>query len=120
MTGLMRKSLDTPDETRKFENGMGYMELVRMPGVDIGRATFPPGWRWTEHVRPIAGTETCQAAHTGYVLSGQITVHMNDGTEETFSAGDCMICSPGHDAWTVGDEPCVVLDWQGLGDYAKR
>ncbi|HWD03545.1 MAG TPA: cupin domain-containing protein [Amycolatopsis sp.] len=120
MAGMIRKSLDSPDETRKFEQGMGYLELVSLADGGVGRATFQPGWRWSQHVKPIAGTDSCQAAHAGYVLSGHMTVRMDDGQEETFGPGDVMICPPGHDAWVEGDTTCVALDWQGFVDYAKR
>ena len=86
----------------------------------VGRATFLPGWRWSEHVKPIAKTDSCQAAHMGYFISGRMKVVMDDGEEMEFGPGDFAIMAPGHDAWTVGDEPCVVIDWQGFADYAKR
>jgi quercetin dioxygenase-like cupin family protein len=117
---LIRRSLDTPDETRRFEAGKGQLELVTTDAGPVGRARFEPGWRWSEHVKPIAGTESCQAAHVGYFISGRMRVVMDDGTEDEFGPGDLMICPPGHDAWTVGDEACVVVDWTGFGDYAKR
>ncbi|WP_033290640.1 cupin domain-containing protein [Amycolatopsis jejuensis] len=120
MAGMIRKQLDSPDEVRKFEQGMGYLELVTLDSGGVGRATFQPGWRWSEHVKPIAGTDSCQAAHAGYVLAGRMTVRMDDGQEETFGPGDVMICPPGHDAWVEGDTACVALDWQGFVDYAKR
>jgi quercetin dioxygenase-like cupin family protein len=119
MGNLVKKSLDAPEETRPFKDGMGRLELVNMEAGGVGRATFEPGWKWSEHVKPIAGTDSCQAAHTGYVISGQMTVRMDDGEEATYAAGDFMVCPPGHDAWIVGDEACVVVDWQGFADYAK-
>jgi quercetin dioxygenase-like cupin family protein len=79
-----------------------------------------PGWKWSEHVRPIAKTDSCQAAHTGYFVSGRMKVVMDDGQEMEYGPGDFAIMAPGHDAWIVGDEPCVVIDWQGYADYAKR
>ncbi|WP_457030065.1 cupin domain-containing protein [Kitasatospora sp. P5_F3] len=120
MSGMLRKSLETPEEVRPFEAGKGQLALVDLDGIALGRATFEPGWRWSEHVKPIAGTESCQSAHTGYCLSGRITVRMDDGEEQEFVPGDAMVIAPGHDAWVVGDEACVVLDWQGYTDYAKR
>jgi hypothetical protein len=107
---LEAKNLDEPEETRAFNNG--EMKLVTMSGMTVGRAVFQPGWRWSNDVKPIAGTDSCQAPHTGYVLSGRMHVVMDDGTE-----GEAI--SPGHDAWIVGDEPCVVLDWSGAANYAK-
>jgi hypothetical protein len=115
---LVRKSIDKPDEVRQFPNG--ELRLVDLAGKQVGRATFEPGWRWSKDVKPIAKTESCQGAHAGYVISGRMHVVMDDGTEDDFGPGDVMIAAPGHDAWTVGSEPCVVIDWQGFGDYAKR
>jgi quercetin dioxygenase-like cupin family protein len=120
MAGMMRKSLDAPEETRPFEGGMGKVELVNVEAGPVGRATFLPGWRWSEHVKPIAGTDSCQAPHMGYFVSGLMHVVMDDGQEMDFRPGDFGVIPPGHDAWIVGDEPCVVIDWQGFADYAKR
>jgi quercetin dioxygenase-like cupin family protein len=120
MAKLGRMSLDTPQETRPFEQGMGKLELVNLDAGPVGRATFEPGWRWSEHVKPIAGTESCQAAHLGYYISGRMKVVMDDGQEMEFGPGDFAVIPPGHDAWIVGDQPCVVIDWQGFADYAKR
>ena len=117
---MVRMSLDVPEETRPFEAGMGQLELVNLESGAVGRATFQPGWRWSKHVKPIAKTDSCQAAHTGYFISGRMKIVMDDGEEAEFGPGDLMICPPGHDAWIVGDEPCVVIDWQGFADYAKR
>jgi quercetin dioxygenase-like cupin family protein len=119
MAGLVRKSLNNPEETRPFQDGTGQLEVVNLDSGPVGRATFQPGWKWSSHVKPIAGTDSCEAPHRGYVVSGQLTVAMDDGEQETFGPGDYMECAPGHDAWTVGDEPCVVIDWQGYADYAK-
>ena len=120
MAGLVRKSLDTPEETRTFEKGSGQLELVNLEGGAVGRATFQPGWKWSEHVKPIAKTDSCQAAHMGYFISGRMVIEMDDGERMEFGPGDFMTAAPGHDAWIVGDEPCVVIDWQGFADYAKR
>jgi quercetin dioxygenase-like cupin family protein len=120
MAGLIRKSLDAPDETRPFEGGKGQVELVNTEFGAVGRATFQPGWRWSEHVKPIAGTDSCQAPHLGYCISGRMHVVMDDGEEMDFGPGDFSVIPPGHDAWIVGDEACVVVDWQGMADYAKR
>ncbi|MBT2381531.1 cupin [Streptomyces sp. CB00316] len=120
MSGLVRKSLDSPDETRPFEEHKGKLELVNSEAGAVGRATFEPGWQWSKHVKPIAGTDSCQAAHTGYLISGRMKIVMDDGESAEFGPGDFMICPPGHDAWIVGDETCVIIDWSGFGDYAKR
>ena len=120
MAGLIRKSLDSPEETRPFEGGTGQLQLVNMEAGGDGRATFLPGWRWSEHVKPIAKTDSCQASHMGYFISGRMKVVMDDGEEMEYGPGDFGIMPPGHDAWILGDEPCVVIDWQGFADYAKR
>lgn len=120
MPGLVRKSLDSPEETRPFEDDSGQLELVNTEEGVVGRATFRPGWKWSEHVKPIAGTDSCQAAHLGYFVSGRMRVVMDDGEEADYGPGDFASMAPGHDAWVVGDEPCVFIDWQGFADYAKR
>ncbi|MGH3949871.1 MAG: cupin domain-containing protein [Pseudonocardiaceae bacterium] len=114
---LAAKNLDTPDEVRRF--GHGEMAVVTVAGVTVGRAVFEPGWRWSADVRPVAGTASCQVAHTGYVMSGRICVRMDDGTEAVAGPGDAFVIAPGHDGWVVGDEPCVMLDWSGGVDYAR-
>lgn len=116
-TRMIRRSLDSPDEVRTF--GHGHLDVINADGPTVGRAVFEPGWRWSNDVKPIAGTASCQAAHAGYVLSGRMHVVMDDGSEEDYGPGDVMIVPPGHDAWTVGDEACVAIDWQGFTDYAK-
>src|ERR1700692_4719147 len=113
MSGLVRMSLDKPEETRPFEGGSGELELVNLDGGAVGRATFLPGWRGSEHVKPIAKTDSCQAAHMGCFVSGRMNVGMDERKEMESGPGDFEIMAPGHDAWIVGDEPCVVIDWQG-------
>ena len=120
MAEMIRKSLDSPEEVRPFKENSGQVELINLPEGVVGRATFQPGWKWSKHVKPIAGTDSCQAAHVGYFISGRMKVVMDDGEEAEFGPGDVMVCPPGHDAWIVGDEACVVVDWQGFTDYAKR
>ncbi len=120
MTELTKQSASAPNESRPFAQGKGQLDLVSLDGMVVGRGTFEPGWRWSEHVKPIAGTDSCQAAHMGYCVSGRMVVRMNDGAEMEFGPGDFMVAPPGHDAWTVGDEACVLVDWQGVADYAKR
>jgi quercetin dioxygenase-like cupin family protein len=120
MANLIRKNISSPEETRLFESGTGRLELVNLGAADVGLATFEPGWQWSKHVKPIAGTDSCQAAHTGYFLSGRMKVVMDDGEESEFGPGDFAVIPAGHDAWTVGDQPCLVIDWQGYADYAKR
>ena len=111
------KSLRAPDEVRPF-SAHGHVDLVMLDSGPVGLGTFEPGWRWSDDVKPIAGTDSCQTRHTGYCLSGQMTVRFEDGEELTVGPGDVMLIEPGHDAWTVGDEPCVLLD-TGVAGYAK-
>lgn len=112
------KSLNSPEEVRTFDKGK--VELVKIAGATIGRATFEPGWKWSTCVKPLANTNSCQMAHYGYQLSGKLTTRMDDGTELTSKAGDVLNIPPGHDAWVVGNEPVVVVDFQGMVDYAKQ
>ena len=111
------KSFDKPDEVREFPKGR--LELIKVGGVTIGRAVFQPGWRWSTSVKPIAGTKSCEAPHFQYQVSGVIRVRMDDGSEFDSHAGDVSLLPSGHDAWVVGDEPVVVVDFQGMVDYAK-
>lgn len=111
MENLERKTFDAPDEVRQMKDkGLG--------GV-VGKATFEPGWRWSEHVKPIAGTESCEITHLGYVISGRQGVRMDDGTELEFGPGDVVAIPPGHDGWVIGDEACVLLDFAGMAHYAE-
>jgi len=119
MASFERKRFDAPDETRPFQD-KGKVEILNIGGGVVGRAIFEPGWKWSEHVRPIAGTDTCQAAHVGYVVSGRQIVLMDDGTEFEIGPGDVISIPAGHDGWTIGDETCVVLDFAGMADYAKE
>jgi hypothetical protein len=113
------KNFDSPDETRPFE-GKGRAEVLNIAGHTVGRATFEPGWRWSDNVKPIAGTDSCQVSHLGYVLAGRMRVFMDDGTEGEVGPGDVCAIPPGHDAEVVGDENCVMLDFGEFGEYAKR
>ncbi len=120
MTGVEHKNFDKADERRLFEAGMGHLDLINTDAGQVGLATFEPGWRWSLHIKPIAGTDSCQAEHTGYCLSGRMHVVMDDGEEFDFAEGDYAHIPPGHDAWTTSSGPCVVVDWQGYADYAKH
>lgn len=115
---MQKKSLNAPDEIRTFPKGK--LELVTVAGVTFGRATFEPGWKWSECVKPIAGTDSCQAPHTAYQVSGRLRVRMDDGTEKEFGPGDVCSIPPGHDAWVVGSEPAVTIDITGMEHYAER
>ncbi|MER5731560.1 cupin domain-containing protein [Streptomyces sp. NPDC002138] len=119
MTGLVRRSFDSADETRPFEDGKGRLDLLETEGGPVGRAVFEPGWRWSEHIKPLAGTESCEAAHTGYIVSGRMNIAMDSGESAEVGPGDFIQIAPGHDAWVVGEEPCVALDWTGYGTYAQ-
>ena len=114
---MQKKSLNSPDETRSFEKGK--IELANFADITIGRATLEPGWSWEKCVKPLVKTNSCQAPHTQYMVSGRMKVVMDDGTEDEFGAGDALIIPSGHNAWVVGNEPVVALDFTGLKDYAK-
>ncbi len=111
------KSFGAPDETREFPHGRA--ELLTVGGAEVGRMTFEPGWRWSEDVKPLAGTDSCEAPHFQYHVSGQLAIRMTDGSEFVAKAGDITSLPSGHDAWVVGDEPVVVVDWYGASNYAK-
>lgn len=115
---LFSHNFSDPNEVRTFPKG--HVELVAFQGVTVGRATFDPGWHWSESLKSIAGTTSCEAPHCGFVLSGHMHVEMNDGSAADFGPNDVMIVPPGHDAWTVGDEPCVVIDFSGMEHYAQK
>ena len=112
-----RKTFEDPDEVRTFERGT--FEVVTLGGMTIGRARYEPGWRWTTHVAPTAGTPLCQVEHVGLVISGHAKVEMEDGTLLDLRAGDLFSIAPGHDSWVVGDEPYVSLHFLGADAYAR-
>jgi hypothetical protein len=105
-----------PDEVRTFDNGRA--DILNTDSGVIGRFVFQPGWRWSTDVKPIAGTELCEAPHFQYHLSGTLRIHMADGTEFDATPGQVTYLPSGHDAWVVGDEPVVVVDWYGATEYA--
>ncbi len=113
------KKFTVPDEVRPFE-GKGQAEVVQLAGHAVAKGTFEPGWKWSENVKPIAGTDSCQTAHFAYVLSGSMRVFMDDGSEVEVNAGDVVAIPPGHDADVPGPEACVMIDFGEIGDYAKR
>lgn len=112
------KNFGAPDEVREFPKGR--LELIRVGGATIGRGIFEPGWRWATSVQPIAKTHSCEAPHFQFHVSGILHVVMDDGSEFDLKPGDVSLLPSGHDAWTVGDEPAVVIDFQGMIDYAKH
>lgn len=117
MSAAERKTFERPDETREF--GFGRVDLVDVAGAQIGRLTLDPGWRWSEHVKPLAGTEWCEAPNFQFHVAGTLRILMSDGTELDAGPGDVTALPSGHDAWVVGDEPVVVVDWWGATDYAR-
>ena len=112
------KNFESPDETRPFE-GKGKADVLQIGGQTVGRGVFEPGWRWSENVKPIAGTESCQVSHLGYCMSGRMKLYMDDGSEFEVGPGDVAAIPPGHDAEVIGDEACVFVDFGEFGDYAK-
>jgi hypothetical protein len=112
------KSFGEPDEVRVFPKGR--LELIKIGGATVGRATFEPGWRWASSVQPLTKTKSCEAPHFQYHISGVLKIRMDDGTEFECRPGDVSFLPSGHDAWVVGDEPVVVVDFQGMVDYAKH
>lgn len=108
-TALEATNLDSPDERRTLDHGV--IDIANLPGATISRATFEPGWKWSTDVAPVVGTHSCQVAHTGYLVSGRFHVRMDDGREYEFGPGDAHVVAPGHDAWVVGEEPVVAIDF---------
>jgi uncharacterized cupin superfamily protein len=111
------KNFSKPDEVREFPKGK--VEVIKIGNATIGKATFQPGWKWSESVQPIAKTKSCEAPHFQYHISGTLIVKMDDGTELECKPGDVSLLPMGHDAWVKGNEPAVVVDFQGMLDYAK-
>ena len=109
MAGARMKSFATPDETRTPDKTL--MELVDLGSVKAARLTVQPGWSWSSCIKPVVGTDSCQANHVGAVVSGRFHIKHNDGTESDLGPGDAYVCEPGHDGWVVGDEPCVMLEF---------
>jgi hypothetical protein len=110
------KHFGKPDEVREFPQGR--VELINIGGATIGRAIFDPGWRWATSVQPIAKTKSCEAPHFQYHVSGVLRIRMDNGKEFDCKAGDVSLLPSGHDAWVIGNEPAVVVDFQGMLDYA--
>jgi len=111
------KNFNQPDEVREFP--LGRLELIKIGGATVGRGIFQPGWKWSESVMPIAKTKSCEAPHFQYHVSGVLEVKMDDGSMHICKPGDISLLPEGHDAWVVGNEPVIVVDFQGMVDYAK-
>jgi quercetin dioxygenase-like cupin family protein len=111
------KTFTQPDETREFPQGRA--EILKIGGGEVGRLVFQPGWRWSEHVKPLVNTASCEAPHFQYHVSGRLAIRMDNGTEMIAGPGDITSLPSGHDAWVVGNEPVVVIDWFGASRYAK-
>ena len=117
MARLQRKRFSEPAEVRSFPNGR--VDTVELDDVVIGRMTYEPGWRWSNDVKPIAGTDRCMAHHIGVVLQGRLRAEMDDGTEMEVGPGDIFELPPGHDAWVVGDIPWVSVDWEAMRTFGR-
>jgi hypothetical protein len=113
------KVFDRADETRPF-HGHGHADVIHIAGRPVARGVFEPGWRWSHDIKPIAGTESCQVSHLGYVLEGAMRVEMDDGARQDINAGQVVAIPPGHDAAVIGDRPCVLLDFGEIEKYATR
>jgi hypothetical protein len=112
------KNLDKPDETTNYDKGK--TEVVQIGGARVARTVFQPEWRWSNSVKPIAKTNSCEAPHFQYHVSGTLRIVMDDGTQQDVKAGEVSLVPPGHDKWVIGDEPVVAVDFQGMVDYAKE
>ena len=110
---LESRNTATPDDKKSFEHG--EISLVNLTGFTVGRAELRPGWRWSSDVAPLAGTEACPGTHRSYVVSGRMHVAMSDGRELDLGPGDAHLVGPGHDAWVIGDQPCVTIDFIPTG-----
>ena len=117
VTKLEARSHNSPDEVRSPDKTR--VEVVRLDGFTLGRFNFAPGWRWSECVKPVVKTDSCQASHVGYAVAGSITVRMQDGTQQTIVAGDAYTIPPGHDAWVEGNETFVGIEVMSADQYAK-
>ena len=117
MASLESRNLDQPDESRTPDKT--EVHVVSVGGNEVGRFTFQPGWRWSECVKPVAGTDSCQMTHLGYAVSGQLHIAHDDGTAVDIGPGDAYVIEPGHDAWVVGDATFVGIEFKSAADYAK-
>ena len=116
MADVVSKNFDAPDDVVEFPKVR--TRIVELGDLTVGELVSEPGWRWSEHVRPIVGGEWCQARHVGFILSGRLGIDFMDGTSATFGPGDVFDVPPGHDGYTVGDEPCAQIEWMGIRAFA--
>jgi hypothetical protein len=110
MATAIRKTFASPDQAQEFPNAR--VESVELGDLTAVRSTFHPGWRWTENIKPVAHTDSCQVHHVGYQLSGRLGIRLDDGTEVEYGPGDAYDIPPGHDGWVIGDEPVVMIDFR--------
>jgi hypothetical protein len=118
MNSTLLKRFDAPDETRTFEKGR--FELITVGGMLLGRATYEPGWKWSEHVGKAVGQKWCEVEHVGMVVAGTAVAAMRDGSIVEMKAGDVFYVAPGHDSWVIGDEPYVSIHLIGAAQYATH
>jgi hypothetical protein len=120
MGGSQKRQFETPDETRTFEHGR--FDVVRLGDRSVARFTYEPGWKWSESVKPLVGTDSCQKHHVGYVIQGQLHVSTEDGDEIDVGPGEAYEVLPGHDAWVVGDENWIALEFESktAAEYGKK
>jgi hypothetical protein len=119
MAGVQKLNFDSPDETREAEKTRA--QIVRAGSTTVGRLTGEPGWKWSECIKPVVGTDSCQIRHVGIIESGTLHVAHEDGTEADLSRGEVYVIEPGHDAWVVGDEPFVAYEFDSgaAENYAR-
>jgi hypothetical protein len=117
MVGVESKSMDAPEEVRSPDKTT--VDIVRVGSSEVGRFTLQPGWRWSECIKPVVGTGSCQAEHLGYAVSGRLGVEHEDGTTAEIGPGEAYWIAPGHEAWVEGDEPFVGVEFKSAGEYAK-
>ena len=117
MAGVEARGFDSPDETRTPDKTR--IEVVRLAGATAARFSFEPGWRWSECVKPVVGTESCQARHVGVVQEGRLAVRHEDGSEAELEPGNAYVIEPGHDAWVIGDQRFVGFEFESAEDYAR-
>lgn len=118
MGSLTIKNVGSPEEVRQFA-AHGHADVIDLAGHPVLLGTFEPGWTWSGDIKPIAQTDSCQAPHLMYCISGRMGIRMSDGSEGEIGPGDVASIAPGHDAWVVGDEPCIAVDFGGYELYAK-